>query len=213
MNQYNHWYNACKTLTWFSFSNILTTGKNFTGFNDFCFTAKKTFKCHTNLFLSNVFIHVSLWPDVVEDYLETIKKKIMIVLKSLHTFDKSICFDVCVCVSVHRCVLCLYVSVSNNASLTLWLGISHCLCVHLDSMAGERADWPCDLSVWDSCQWVNERRLFRARRASAKWPGRMTTLCSDPYVSLRPSVKQPPPTSQAMCLLPPPPRVKPGHRT
>lgn len=74
------------------------------------------------------------------------------------------------------------------------------LCVHLDLMAGERADWPRDLCVWggtllfavrSSCQWVNERRLLGACWALAKWPDRMTTLCPDSCISLWPSVKYP----------------------
>lgn len=128
-------------MTWFRFSSILTGGKNF--------TAKKTFQMScTFIPIKCLHTRLSLAKRGWRLLLKLIKKKIMIVLKSLHTFDKSICFDVCVCVSVHWCVLCSHVSASNNASLTLWLGISHCLCVHLDSMASERADWPCDLSVW-----------------------------------------------------------------
>lgn len=90
-------------------------------------------------------------------------------------------------------------------------GISRCLCVHLDPMAGERAGWPPDpslLGVRSSCQRVNERCLLGARRASAKWPGRMTTLCSDPHSSLQPSVKHPLLHHSSVFLLPPPPRVK-----
>lgn len=115
-------------------------------------------------------------------------------------------------VCVHWCVLHLHVAGPDSTLLTLWFG---------DKSVLWRPFWFAGrwvgqidpttllrgvtlLAVRSSCQRVNERRLFGARRAVAKWPGRMTTLCSDPYVFLRPSVKHKPPRPRT----PSPLRVK-----
>lgn len=107
----------------------------------------------------------------------------------------------CSCVSVHWCALHLHVGAADNAPLTLWLGRKSPL-VRL-SWFGDRSEGWLTYDLF--CVWrrsslsgapVSGLMIHScpgAPWALAKWPGRMTTLCSDPWVPPWPSVYTRPP--------------------